>query len=289
MIHPEWLNQNEHRAYPFREDASLLDTSGTVVVPNGLVLDCIVTLEADADFMLYMTTLTKAAGFYALALSDVDGVTVATVSVNAVSHTYGQSHALTGVGAYELCRGRIAFGRLDSFDVDMPDGVYAFEGAVLEACTVRPDLRAVRSIRVADGFGESPLLYGHVRLVEGRNVRLTSLPSQNAIQIDAIPGEGYVEECDCENDDTGGVIRTINGISARSMQIEAGPGVQITRSGDTLRIASPGVQPCCSCTELETVTAALDNLRDDSRTLFSYAGNVESILAAVKQRLSGRL
>ena len=285
MIHPEWLNQNEHRAYPFREDAVLHDSSGTITVPNGLVLDFIVTLEATSDFVLRLTTLTKASGFYSFTFSDAEGDTVAVVSVNAADHAYGQAHALTGVGVYDVCRGRVVLGRLGSFDADMPDGVYTFDNAALEACTVRPDLRAVRSIRVADGFGETAPLYGHIRLIEGRNIRLTQLADQNAIQIDAITDDSFSEECECETAAVGGTIRTINGIAASNLTLEAGPGVQVSTSGSTLRISSPGVTPCCSCVELEAVTSELDRLRDDSRKLASYAENVENVLRGIKNRL----
>lgn len=285
MIHPEWLNQNEHRAYPFREDAVLDDSTGTITVPNGLVLDFIMTLEASADFVLRLTTLTKASGFYAFTFSDADGVTVASVSVNASDHTYGQAHALTGVGDYEICRGRVVLGRLDSLDVDMPDGVYTFDDAALEACTVRPDLRAVRSIRATDGFGESAPLYGHVRLIEGRNIRLTQDDTTNAIQIDAITDESFTEQCDCETAVVGGTVRTINGVAVDNLKLEAGTGVEVTVSGDTIRIGSPGVTPCCSCVELAAVTSELNRLRDDSVGLASHALNIENLLRGIENRL----
>jgi len=286
MVHPEWLNQNEHRAYPFREDAVLVDASGTIAVPNNLVLDLVVTVEALSDFELYMSSLTKAGSFYSFVFADTDGVTVATVSVDSANHYYGQAHALTGSGEYVSCRGRLALGRLES--IDMPDGIYLFTEAVLEACTVRPDLRAVRSLRAVDAFGESEALYGDIRLVEGRNIRLTTLQDQNAIQIDAITDESYAETCECETDDEGGTITSVNGISVRNLQLVAGAGVSITAQGDTLKIASPGVQPCCGCTELGAVTAELDRLREDSRKLATYAETVERTLESIKTRLYAR-
>jgi len=286
MVHPEWLNQNEHRAYPFREDANLVDTTGTATLPNALVLDFIMTVETLSDFVLYLSSVTKAGTSYSFVFSDSEGVTVATISVAGANHYYGQAHALIGVGEYASCRGRVALGRLE--DIDIPDGVYLFDSAALEPCTVRPDLRAVRSIRVTDALGESEALYGNIRLVEGRNIRLTTFPGQNTIQIDAIPDDGYTEDCECETDDEGGTVRSINGVSVRNLRLVAGTGVQITTQGDTITIGSPGVQPCCGCTELEAVTSELERLREDSRKLTTYAESVERTLDSIKTRLYAR-
>jgi len=286
MLHPEWLNQNEHRAYPFREDSSLEDTTGTITLPTGLVLDFLLTVEGSSDFNVSLTSLTKAGTFFSLVFSDSTGATVVTASVNSGLYEYGNAVALSGVDPYTSARGRVVFGRLEDIDTDIPDGVYAFSGIEMEPCTVRPDLRAVRSIRVGSTFGETAGLYGDVSLIAGRNVQLQHLPQYNAIQINADTDDNYTEECDCESSLATGRIHTINGISASDIELVGGSGVKLERSGNKLTISSPGVVPCCSCTELEAVNDELDRLRGDTNQLVNYADSVEKTLTSIQAKLA---
>jgi len=287
MLHPEWLNQNENRTYPFAEDTSLVDSTGTITLPNGLVLDFITTVESTAGITLKLRSFTKVSTLFSFVIADEDDLSVATVSANADGHTYGQAYLITAINDALSARGKIVLGNLSEFVDEIPDGVYSFDGALFEACTVRPDLPAVRSLQAIDNFGVSDALNGHVNLIAGENIRLTYIESLNAIQIDAIPGEGSIEECDCEEEaSTSSRIRTINGISSSNVDFVGGVGMAIRRSGNTLEIASPGVEPCCGCTEAEAVAAEFNILRNDTNKLLNYASNVENALMTVQNLLN---
>jgi hypothetical protein len=273
-IYQEWLNQNSYRAYPLREDTSQVSTDGTeTLLPTYLFVDFILTVPGDASFSAHIGELAFVGGFLTCLFVDADGTTICTLTVNTNVHTRYQAYELTGQGAYEDARGKAVLGDLTQLRNDIPDGVYTFTDTMLETTTIRPTIRGVRSIQTASGDMLSERIFGHIKLIEGTNIRLTYLPDQNGIRIDAINGVGFNEVCECDEQyQLPDCVRRINGINAEDVQIIGdGKCVNVSVSGNTITIEDTCSAPCCGCPELEFITTHLDLLQSTLRRVEEYA------------------
>jgi hypothetical protein len=272
-IYHEWLNQNAYRAYPFAEDTRRVSITTQVTVPDYLFVDYILTVAGDATLAVRMEQLAFVAGFLTCVFVDQSGSRVCTLAVDTNTHETNQSYALTGQDTHEDCRGKAVLGDLTNLRQDLPDGAYTFEQAVLETSTVRPDIRGVRSLQTASGDVVSEYIYGHVRLIEGSNVRLTYLPTCNGIRIDAISGAGFNEQCECDEQyQLPDCVRRINGINADDVEIVGdGKCVDVSVSGNQIMITDTCSQPCCGCPELEFITTHLDLLQATVQRVEDYA------------------
>lgn len=265
-INPEWLNQNAYRNYPFLEDASLSpENDVSISIPTYFIVDLIITVASSASITLRLTRVASVGGFITCVFSAQDDNAVFSVSVDANTHEANSSYPVVGEGDYSDARGSIVFGDLTRLAEDFPDGNYLF-GIPCEGAVVRPDLRGVRSVKVGRGGNLSDFIRGNINLIEGTNIRLTYLPSQNAIRIDAINGAGFNQECDCETTyQPPDCIRFINGVNADDFSIVGdGKCVEVTTNGNVITISDSCSEPCCGCEELELIT---QNLRLQEATL----------------------
>jgi len=283
-INQEWLNQNSLRAYPFKENVQRIPVTSTGLflpdaqIPNYVLVDIVVTIAESTPVQVYVSQLAFVGSLLTVVLTDESAVQIATVEVDTSSHTTYDSYDIIGADTYSDVRGRLVFGDLTSLGSDLAEGVYDFTlaSAELEAATVRPALRGIRSLRVVDDTAESEYIYGHVKLLAGSNIRLTYLSAYNTIKIDAIDGEGLTEECECDPAvGNNNVVRTINGIAVEDAQIIGdGQCVDVQTSGNKIIISDVCSAPCCGCPELEFITDSLkilestmDNLQDYSQQL----------------------
>ena len=291
----EWLNQNANRAYPFREDTSRRDTSGGAIVPDQLIVDLVfVVPEVPTNPDYYLRQLLFASPSLVLIFADTDGNTVSSVTVDVTTHTPNTTYDMVGQGAFQDARGRIAIGDLADVEDALGPGAYSFTSSatLLEARTVRPDLRGVRQIQVVDGAGNlSEPIQDIVQMLAGTNIRLTYVPATYlvvpdpetgvpinvldtpaGIRIDAISGENLNEDCPCEDAfPLPDPIRTLMGISPDengNIDIVAGtPCLSINTSPGLLEIQDDCTEDCCGCTELEALLAGIAALEGTVNSL----------------------
>ncbi len=194
-----------------------------------------------------------------------DAVNVATALVARQTHTRNKAYALGGIAPYDDTAGKLVIGRLDSID-EQPAGFWTFDlaAARLDPDAVRPMIRGVASIVLVNGSSRSVPLRGDVEFVAGTNVRLTPVLTGglNAIRIDAVTGEGLVEDCVCEGDAAlGEPIRTVNGVAPDAngnVNLISGECTQVEAIANGVRIGDVCSRPCCGCEELEAITTALE-------------------------------
>lgn len=297
----EWLNQNAARAYPFKEDAPLVDTLGVARVPNSMLVDLVLVVPpVDAAMTVHMSALVVSSTGLILTLSDSDGAAVASASLDFETHSVNKSYPLSGAGDYQDARGSAVFGDLADLRAQVAEGSYAFDAiaAPLECRAVRPDLRAVRSLVAvtADGV-PSAELYGVVELIEGANIKLTYVPASGlapaGIRVDAVPTQSA---CDCDADQVQRPppIRTVNGVAPDSngnLQILPEDCMGIEQSAAaTLKFSDKCSKPCCGCSELKQMQALIDTLQlsvDTNQTVNEATrGQLDNFKATVLAGLS---
>jgi len=285
-VNTEWLNENSLRNYPFKEDARLMpvDNAGTVItdirLPNYLIVDFVLTMPKDLPQHVYLSQLSKVGKLLTFVISDSLGAVITTLAVNYSTPVVNQEYDLVGGFGYSDVRGKLVIGDLARLDEDLPEGRYTFQlnDAEFEYTTIRPAVRGVRSLQLDNGGTLSGYIFGHVKLLAGNNVRLTYLPTYNAIRIDAISSGGLNEECDCATViGRRNIVRTINGIAVEDLTIEGdGQCVTVAPSGNKLVISDVCSTPCCGCPELEFLTQQLKVLDSTLANLQSYANQLHN-------------
>ena len=282
----EWLNQNSLRAYPFKENmqrhpqteaGSLLSE---IQVPNTLVVDFVITVALDVPatpIRIYLSQLAFVGNLLTLVFSDTDDVQVGTLSVNTDLHTPNQGYTFLGTGtAYEDARGRVVLGDLTRLAEAISPGLYDFAigQTELEPGTIRPDIRAVRSLQTSYLGAVSDLLFGHIKLLAGQNIRFTYDTVTNTIRVDAISGAGLNEECECQ-EEAGQCVETVNGIAINDVTIEGdGECVEVRTEGNRIIIEDMCASPCCDCPELEFLTESLKVLDVSMNTLEEFCAKL---------------
>lgn len=268
----EFLNHNSQRRYPLADDATCVDDSGSFTIPNDFLLELDLPVHAGmnvdpARFFVrhvgaFETGFSVVVGYQPAA---GDPVTVATALVARQAHTRNRAYALGGVAPFDDTVGKVVIGRLDSID-EQPAGFWTFTlaAARLDPDAVRPMIRGVSALVAVNGASRSVPLVGDVELVAGSNVRLTPVVAEGvtAIRIDAVSGEGLVEECVCEGDAAlGDPVRSINGVTPDAngnINLMAGECTQVDPVVNGVRLSDVCSKPCCGCPEVEAITRDLE-------------------------------
>lgn len=161
----EWFNENELRSYPIRENLSRRTKDGDKVLPNNIIADLSVTIDADnaADVFLSSVGLTPALASIAIGVAS-EGVLVATIENPEVHRPYRLEPLTDGVSGF------VVFG--EGVKVSSPQS-YDFNPAAtgLEGKAVRPfETPPVLSIGKA-GVEEEPL-HGLINIEVGGDLEL---------------------------------------------------------------------------------------------------------------------
>lgn len=281
ILHQEWLNQNSYRNYPIREDVVPVPVGfPNITLPNYVLVDLVLTTAGDAGIALKLHKIAVAGNLVTCVFTDSEDAVVTTLAVDTDAHVPYASYQLVGQGDFEDARGIAVLGDLSRLTTDMPPGSYTFTDVWLEPCTVRPDIRGVRSLRIGFGDTLSGYIRGHVKLIEGSNIRLTYVASVNGIRIDAINGAGFNQTCDCEDAyQEPDCIRYINGIKTENVEITGdGKCVEVIKDGNKLIIHDMCSQPCCGCPELEFITNRLILQESVLKTVEQYVEQIRSQL-----------
>jgi hypothetical protein len=294
----EWLNSNSNRSYPFAEDASRKDSTGSVELPNNFLVDLVFVVPADVGELFYVNSIQFSSSSLTVGISAIGGTAAGAITIDVDAHIENAGYDIVGALDFEDARGRAVFGDLSNLRTTVPEGNYTFgsSSGKLEARTVRPDLRSLRFFRIQNPDGSiSEAINGIVRLVPGNNIQITLEPEEittvldpvtgdpveivstpAGIRIDAISDPDFVEECECESSfPKPDPIRMINGVTGD----EDG---ELTMSGESCIVFSTGgestvavddscSQPCCGCPELEFITQNLILLEDSIDKLVARA------------------
>lgn len=274
----EWLNHNSQRNYPLADDATGLDQTGGFKIPDDFVVELDLPVHAGmnvdpARFYVkhvgaYETGFSVIVGYQP---ADGDPVNVATALIARQAHTRNKAYALGGLEPYDDTAGKVVIGRLDAID-EQPAGFWTFDfdATRLDPDAIRPMIRGVSSVVLVNGSSKSVPIRGHIEFVAGNNVRLTPIltDGMNAIRIDAISGEGLVEECVCEGDAAlGDPVKSINGVTPDAngnINLTAAECTAIDPITNGVKISDVCSRPCCGCEELEAITRDLERFGEQA-------------------------
>lgn len=276
-IQLEWLNQNALRNYPFLENARRRPVfpDGSVVdelaIPNYLITDFIMTVAGSKSTELYLKKMAIVGDSLTFVIGCA-GETVASVYVDAASHTTNKGYQFSGINDYDGARGCIVIGDITRLRDDIPDGVYNYSESEtsFEYRCVRPSLRGVSSLCVHDPVTDhsTKRLYGDVRLVAGDNVYLKYDEAANSIIINADSNEQYNDACRCGQNTR---VMSVNGISVNDVTILGDDCVSVTKNGSIIQISDKCSKPCCGCAELDFINTKIAQLNTAINKLDVYS------------------
>lgn len=285
LINVDWLNQNAARKYPLADDATATDTTGSFTLPDDFILELDLPVHAGLDVepgRFFVSAVAAYATGFLITVSyqpeDGEAVPAASAVVPRDGHERYQVYALGGVDPFYDTSGHVVVGRLDAID-RQPAGMFRFdfEAGRLDPDATRPVIRGVTGLILVNGSEESAPVTGDVRLVAGTNVRLT-VDGQD-VRVDAIAGEGLVDECVCDESAPGNPITSIGGVQPTPGGdfFFVGDGcVQFQAIPNGLRVVDTCSEPCCGFGELEKITEALERVLAEKKTAQSFVDRLQA-------------
>jgi len=285
----EFLNHNAVRAYPVTGDSSRTSSNGSTTfrLPDDFIVAMYLPIHWGLTVepgKFYLKRVAVYATGYSIVVGyddGADGVDVASALIAKSSHIPNQVYNLGGIGDFADSRGHVVIGSLDNID-KQPPGQWEFtlSTARLEPDVVRPNIRGFTSLQVQNGSELSAELYGPVRLIAGRDFRITAIiePGEDTrLVFDAIEGAGLTQDCDCEDDVD--PILTINGEGpdgTGNFTVLGNDCLEPSTITHGIELKDTCSDPCCGCTELEAITQALEAFGEKATTLENFLVNLEA-------------
>lgn len=289
-VNQQFLAQNANRRYPLADDASGLDLTEAFAVPNDFLvyLDLPVSTGVSTDPARFYVRYIGAHGdgyFIQVAYQPVSGppVPVAAAAVSVQGFIKNTVYALGGVAPFDDTVGRIVIGSLDNIN-KQPAGFWEFslENARLDPDAVRPIIQGVSAlVCVTDGQPLAPL-QGLVELRAGTNMQLVPIVAVGqdpVIVINAISGEGTVQDCVCVGDASPTApILTINGLPPvdDNFNLVGSECISVVPIANGLQLVDTCAKPCCGCVELERITQDLERLDTQAASVGTFVTQLQT-------------
>jgi len=295
------LNHNSQRAYPLAAHGSATDTTGSIRIPDDLMVEFDLSVHAGHNiqperFYLQSLIISPTGLNFGIGYNDGSATPPLTgvVAVAAGLHTEYLSYAVTGVGDFVDSRGSLTLGNLASIQ-QIPVGSYTFlpVATPFEIGTIRPMIRGITSLQVVNGGDRSPKIYGDVELVAGTNFSIAASvidDTRTEIVFNAIAGEGLNEICACDEEGDGPSIRFINGIpplSDGNFRMVGNACMDIKPVANGLQLSDLCSEPCCGCEELAAITQQLERFADGAVTLQRISNNLSIEVTQMSQVVLG--
>lgn len=284
----EYLNRCSQIAYPFTNDSSLVDITGTITLPTTFILEMQLPIHSGLDVTpdgFYLQSLIIAPTGYTLTIGYNDGSSspplVATVGIAAATHVENTTYALPGANNFADTVGQIVIGVLTDVAL-LPPGQYNFSptAANIETDCIRPMIRGITSITLVNGSDRTAPIYGDIELVAGSNMQITANTIQGAnpqIVFSAISGAGLNSTCVCTDQAVGTPITSINGIQPDAngtFHIIGNNCMSVAGITNGLMLTDTCSAPCVGCTELQALYTQAQRFADGVATLQNFVNNL---------------
>jgi len=292
-IFPEWLNANAGRAFPLAEDASRLDLTQTVRLPDSLIVAA--QISATVDYMggsFFVSEVRVAPDTVGVTVGflPTDGIArdIAIVSIDFATHTQNRTYSFSGDGEDTTVLGSLTIGDLSETMAQIP-GVAAFDSSAtpFEVSAMFCATPAVKAVQVYNGADLVKSFSKILKLRSGENIRLTYV-GNDTIRIDAVLGENVVTADECKNAlPVLPCIKTINGVSPDengNFNLDGGKCISVTVTPGLIELVDECSQSCCGCAEHADLMTGLEALNNQIAALQQQ---LSSTIAQQSQMISG--
>jgi len=284
---PGWLDENSQRNYPLAEGATRWDTSGTMQLPNDLLVDAVISVPYSTSLditLFHIQSINVFAQGLTLTIG-YNGTSFATITVDKTVFTPQTTYAFVGqAGDFQDVAGKITIGSLTNLSTATA-GALVFTPAAtrFETRVLRPNIRGVTSLAVQNGTELSNPISGPVILAAGQNIRLMMDETNNTIRIDALQTANLATACSCDEVTTlGQPITTINGVApdnTGNINLVGSDCLTITASGqNALNLQDNCAKPCCGCSELDVIATDLASLGSQIKTMDAFSQRLSAMI-----------
>ena len=268
---PEYLSANAGRAYPLSEFGARADVTGTVVLPDALLVDArlnvtpgyVLGAGAGTFFVsrveLTATAVTLTLSFLPAAAGSAPRV-LAVVSVDPRGTDFGDDAAFQGQDPDAAVTGTLTFGDLPGVLSQLTGGYdFGVTQCALEADVVSVGQPAVTFLELFNGATPVGTFDGALQLIAGRNVFFTRL-SPTSVRVDVADGINVTTADACAGALPAGTpIRTINGVAPDANGNFALVGdecITVNTAAGEIDLEDVCSKSCCGCTELASLVTA---------------------------------
>lgn len=265
-IFPEWLNVNAGRAFPLAENASRLDTTGNIKLPDSLMVAAQISMTA--DYVVGTFYVSRIGGFpdrvvVVLSFLNELGMSreIASITVPLATHIVNTTYAFTGVDSDSILLGSLTLGDLSETMAQVP-GLVDFEASStpFEVSALFVSTPALKAFELYNGSTLVQSFSNILKLRAGENIRMTRIDDLT-IRIDAISGENLTTPDQCGNaQPVPPCIRTINGVAPDddgNFNLDGGECLDVNVQIGTITLTDLCAKSCCGCSELEDIVAGL--------------------------------
>jgi len=297
----EWYDGNRQRRYPFVDAASMLDTTGSVRLPDSAIVDISLTVPSKRPSLLaswldkfHVKTVVVSGTGLIVTLGN-DGNVIARFSMSAASPRYTSYPITVLEGPYKGTSGTVVMGDAAEVLAAVGAGIYEFDmqATRIIPTRVRPSLIGVSSLSIVNGNMTSDPIMGDVTLSAGSNISFEIDTVENIIKIHSIATK-VAADCSCANLPAfPSAVRTINGVSpdtSGNIALLGDDCLEIATASEpyTLEFKSKCAEPCCDCGEEDIIKKDLDVLYQRATTLQSLVDSfgerlisMENVIGAV--------
>jgi len=296
-----FLNHNAQREYPLAAQSTGTDKTGSFTLPFEFLVEMDIPINASME-MLPANLFIRQIGVYPTGYSITvayEGTStisdVATALIPRTTHQRTTPYNLGGIYPFDDINGKVVIGRLEAID-DQPAGMWEFDpdATRIDPDAVRPQIRGVQALIVANGTQRSVPLTGDIELVPGTNMQIIPVVTEGQdpkLIFNAVEGEGLIQDCICEGDLADApCIRKINGVTATpegNFYLVGDECLEIQQTDNGLRITDKCCLPCCGCEELEAITRDLERFNQQRSILETFVGTLQTQVTTMELTVLG--
>lgn len=268
----EYLNLNSFRSYPIKEGMSRTSVDNLFVIPNDLIVDCVLSASSDVTKRFYISRVSSLISQVIIDISDSSDTFVGNFVIDVASHTLYQQYNLLPGNLYSGANGRLVVGSLTNLQ-QQPSGIFLFTLATaeLEARVSVPTQSGISQVTFKNISGDEFSVTGNVNIQARVNLKFTYEAGTNTVWVDAGEDLGLNRLCTAEEIP----ITTINGVSPDEygnfiLDFSDCLTITVLPSNDGLLLNDVCCKPCIGCEEIGTLTDRVVALETDLLTLRTY-------------------
>lgn len=285
-----WLNENSQRRFPFNDEASLKDVSGSIQLPDDFIVDMLLPVHVDPtiDPLLFHLLTVSVYGTGVTITFGYNGTAMGVVIVDASTFTRNGTYYMYGTGPFYDTVGKIVIGSLTNILKISGSYNFAVADGRLSPTAIVPDIRGVSAILLKNGTEVSDPIQNNVTLQAGRNMFMTFVPGvgtladPNRIVFNAIDGAGLNAPCACDEAQTLPCIQTIDGIGPDgngNFNLLDSECLKLDAISNGLQLDDSCSKPCCGCQELDIVRETMERVVTQVNSLENLASRLEASLS----------
>lgn len=279
----EFLNHNSQRSYPIADWATQsCKDAKNIKLPKDFILALSLAVSCGADVKIeyfYIKSIVVVSTGAIITIGYFNNSDNPDVASSFIPFDQDQTtFALTGLGDFADIIGYIA---VDTKSPTMKQlsGMFNFDYAdtALEPDCVRPMIHALSSLTVENQGAVSDKLYGDITLRAGSNMDISV--SGNTVTFSAINSNGFENDCVCNENSDKIPITSINGISAGgsgNITIVGTDCMQVNTNNSAVTLEDTCAEPCCGCTELNSLYDNYRSILDGSKTLENFVNELNA-------------